>query len=144
MLQPQSELYQVRSYLAGNGYMVDAEEMVWEDGKYYPMMRVHWTGQGKDACAPAGVSPVKETFADDTAAADDALRRDVGLLYGEGLLAARHPVLYAYLEREQKILAQIAGELAAQPQTEQIVRRRQEIEHALACNEMARAYYIII
>lgn len=143
VLQPQSELYRVRGYLAGHGYMVDAEEMVEEDGKYYPMMRVHWVGQPENACAPTDLTSMRERVADDTAAGD-LLRRDVGLLYGEGLLSVGHPVLYAYLKREQKILGQIAGELAAQPQTEQIVRRRQEIEHALACNEMARGYYINI
>ena len=41
ILQPQSELCSVREYLAENGYVTEAERMVFEDGKYYPMMRVH-------------------------------------------------------------------------------------------------------
>ena len=40
ILQPQSELYEVRKYLAENGFRITAEDMVFEDGKYYPMMQV--------------------------------------------------------------------------------------------------------
>ena len=40
ILQPQSELCSVREYLAENGYVTEAERMVFEDGKYYPMMRL--------------------------------------------------------------------------------------------------------
>lgn len=39
VLQPQSELERVRIFLEKNGYVTDAEDMVLEDGKFYPMMR---------------------------------------------------------------------------------------------------------
>lgn len=39
VLQPQSELEQVRKFLAGHGYRITAENMVLDEGKYYPMMR---------------------------------------------------------------------------------------------------------
>ena len=39
ILQPQSELAEVRSYLRKKGYLIDKEDLVYEDGKYYPMMR---------------------------------------------------------------------------------------------------------
>ena len=42
VLQPQSELPKVRRFLMENGYVTEREEMVMEDGKYYPMMRVHF------------------------------------------------------------------------------------------------------
>ena len=45
ILQPQSELCSVREYLAENGYVTEAERMVFEDGKYYPMMRVHYQAE---------------------------------------------------------------------------------------------------
>lgn len=44
VLQPQSELPKVRRFLMENGYVTEREEMVMEDGKYYPMMRVHFDG----------------------------------------------------------------------------------------------------
>ena len=40
ILQPQSELRKVRTYLQESGYQVVAENMVLDDGKYYPMMKV--------------------------------------------------------------------------------------------------------
>ena len=39
VLQPQSELMAVRRYLEGAGWRIIQEKMVFEDGKYYQMMR---------------------------------------------------------------------------------------------------------
>ena len=39
ILQPQSELGKVREYLQKHGWQIEKEDMVEEDGKYYPMMR---------------------------------------------------------------------------------------------------------
>ena len=40
ILQPQSEIQRVREYLATNHLKIIAEDMVEEDGKFYPMMKV--------------------------------------------------------------------------------------------------------
>ncbi len=39
ILQPQSEIQQVRAYLARKDWRIVREDMVFEDGKYYPMMK---------------------------------------------------------------------------------------------------------
>lgn len=39
ILQPQSDIHRVREWLYENHYQVTVEDMVEEDGKYYPMMR---------------------------------------------------------------------------------------------------------
>ena len=39
ILQPQSEIWLVRGWLDRNGWEIVREDMVCEDGKYYPMMR---------------------------------------------------------------------------------------------------------
>ena len=39
ILQPQSEISHFRRFLAENGYAVIKEDMVEEDGKFYPMMK---------------------------------------------------------------------------------------------------------
>ena len=39
ILQPQSEIGHFRRFLAENGYTVIKEDIVEEDGKYYPMMK---------------------------------------------------------------------------------------------------------
>ena len=40
ILQPQSEIHKVREYLNQHGYRSVEEDMVEEDGKYYPMMKL--------------------------------------------------------------------------------------------------------
>ncbi len=40
ILQPQSEMDKVRRYLYEKGYVIDREDMVLEDGKYYSMMHI--------------------------------------------------------------------------------------------------------
>ncbi len=39
VLQPQSEIASVRRYLEANGWQIMDEQMILEDGKYYPMMK---------------------------------------------------------------------------------------------------------
>lgn len=39
VLQPQSDIYRVRKWLSEHGYLIEAEDIVEEDGKYYPMMK---------------------------------------------------------------------------------------------------------
>lgn len=85
ILQPQSEIKKVRSYLNSHGFRTAQEDMVKEDGKYYPMMKaVH----GEERCYT-----------------------DAELLYGRLLLEQRHPVLKEYLMREMRIRNDIAGRL---------------------------------
>lgn len=44
ILQPQSEIEKVREYIYKKGYMVDREDIIFEDGKYYPMMHIVMDG----------------------------------------------------------------------------------------------------
>lgn len=120
VLQPQSELAQVRMFLEERGYIVDAEEMVLEDGKYYPMMRVHY-----EECAKKQMHTKKPEV----------------YRYGELLLEMRHPVLHQYLNWERQIQEQILRKLNGQPQTEQIVARVREVEETLCINARALECY---
>lgn len=40
ILQPQSEIQSVRAYIRERGYSICDEKMIYEDGKYYPVMKV--------------------------------------------------------------------------------------------------------
>lgn len=120
VLQPQSELERVRRFLFENGYVVDEEAMVKEDGKYYPMMRVHY----------------EENLADKQPEASQ-----VQLCYGKTLLEQRHPVLFDYLNWERSIQEAILQKLRMQAQNEAILERICEVEQVLAQNGEALAYY---
>lgn len=118
ILQPQSELERVRRFLTEEGYVTDSEEMVEEDGKYYPMMRVHY-------------APLQQKEE----------QKQIFFIYGRSLLENKHPVLLEFLKKEQNIYQGILENLKKQPQTEQIVSRIQEIESALEQNKEALHYY---
>ena len=77
ILQPQSEIWKVRKYLMENDYKIIQEDMVLEDGKFYPMMKV--------------INGKTEHYS------------MTELQYGKFLLQDRHPVLKQFLEKEFRI-----------------------------------------
>lgn len=88
ILQPQSEIAKVRKYLYENDFTVVREDMVEEDGKYYPMMKA--------------VHGMSEAYT------------ETEFRYGKLLLKNRHPVLRVFLEKEKKIKSQILQKLSIQ------------------------------
>lgn len=86
ILQPQSEIARVRRFLVENGYRIEKEDMVFEDGKYYPVMRA--------------VHGEREAY------------EEWEYLYGKRLLEERHPVLGEFLLRELRIQESILEQLA--------------------------------
>lgn len=85
ILQPQSETARVRRYLTERNMKIVEEDMVFEDGKYYPIIKaVH----GQDA-------PYEEWE----------------YLYGRCLLRERHEVLKEYLSKEIRIRKGILRQL---------------------------------
>lgn len=82
ILQPQSEIHKVREYLYENSFSIVEEDMVEEDGKYYPMMKVIHG----DECE----GYTEEEF-----------------LYGRHLLQMSHPVLKDFLNRELSMKKEI-------------------------------------
>ena len=76
VIQPQSDLDLVRNTLNEWGFMIEEENMVEEDGKYYPAMRVSFSGNNNHELSP------------------------VEAMYGPLLLASKNPVLLQFLNRE--------------------------------------------
>lgn len=105
VLQPQSELDEVRKYLRQNGYRIEKEDMIFEDGKYYPMMRV---------------LPVPETAGNCTETSARIL--NVQDTYGPYLLEKSNPVLKQYLLWQKETLENIMGNLKS---AGKITERRQ-------------------
>lgn len=110
ILQPQSELAKVRRWLAEHGYCIADEDMVLEDGKYYPMMRV----------VRGDMEPLRE----------------IDMLYGSVLLKKKHPCLKEYLCWEQGVRRNVLEQL--KNAGEGAESRRAEVEEALKLNARAR------
>ena len=89
ILSPQSEPAAVRSFLQQSGFSIDAESCLWEDGKYYVILRACpgrqrvWTG--------------------------------ADLAYGKRLLAEGSPALRLWLEKEEKRLEGVIRRLEKLP-----------------------------
>ena len=114
ILQPQSEVEEFRRFLAEEGFSIVAEDMVEEDGKYYPMMKVvHGT------MCYASVA---------------------GYRYGRNLLLQRHPVLKEFLQREQRKAEEI-GERLKDSDTPSAKMRRIRMEEEEIIRKEALAYY---
>lgn len=104
ILQPQSEIHLVRVFLREQGFFIDREDMVFEDGKYYPMMHVlvHSDKKNED-------NPVFDKF-------------------GPVLLKDKHPVLGRFLEYTKNTLDEIEKKLSAEEKTEKIEKRMIELK----------------
>ena len=100
-VQPQSEIALVRRFLQEQEYRITDENMVEEEGKYYPMMRV----------VHGNMEPWTE----------------IEYLYGKYLLEKKEPCLFAFLEREEQIYESVQKNLkkSENPNTQ---KRREEIK----------------
>ena len=107
ILQPQSEIKEFRRFLRKQGYLIANENMIEEDGKFYPIIRAV---SNKDIkTIPMGESLISEYDSDNSGKVGSW--QDLEDLYGPLLLLERHPVLKRYLEREDRIYSQILEEL---------------------------------
>lgn len=110
ILQPQSEIQQFRAFLRGQGYLITDENMIEEDGKFYPMMKAVCM---TDALKVSETACRQDNYTETIPLGDsyDDFWKQMEDRYGPLLLKQKHPVLYRYLEREvcicEKILEQM-------------------------------------
>lgn len=114
ILQPQSEIEKFRYYLSENGWYIEKEDMVFEDGKYYPMMRaVHGNMEISDVLFGK---------------------------FGIYLLKDQNPVLKDYLNKSLETNQMILQQLYDNGRTEDDVRVK-EIKEEMQYMETALKYY---
>ena len=155
VLQPQSDLPSVRGWLAEERYAITAEDLVLEDGKYYPMMRAQKCGgmsEAKDRnhCLKIPGEITEENTEEQSSGAGDtenqrknvddiAFKYEAGkekeeqeqeLRYGPLLLEKKHPLLAGYLNREETLYRNVLTSLEGKD-TEGAVARRAEIAYEL-------------
>ena len=111
ILQPQSEIRGLRHYLQDNGFMIISESMVYEDNKYYPMMKA-----------------VREQMNWDN---------EIYFIYGKILLREQNPVLHQFLLQERDFYVNLYSELCCQSPTENVISRLRDVEEALKYNNEA-------
>lgn len=124
ILQPQSEVADFRAYLRQTGYVTLAEDMVFEDGKYYPIIKVAASARGLRAEGSADW----EADGTESDAAEDADRRALQDRFGRMLLDCHHPVLKRYLLDTQQGNRQITEQLRQNATGGRAARRIRELE----------------
>ncbi len=113
VLQPQSHIDRVRKYLWNNEFTIVEEDMILEDGKYYPMMRV--------------IPNQRQEVPDELL--------EVYAQYGQFLVESKHPVLITFLEKEyknnQKLLIQLKSQVSRKHErVEQLEQQARVIRQA--------------
>lgn len=109
ILQPQSEIARVRRFIRDIGHTIVAEDMVFEEGRFYPLMKIQ-----------KGIDKQKV----------DLAQRELFDRYGQLLLRNRHPVLWQFLEKEKVLYEDILKNLKLQDSEKSILRQR-EIEETI-------------
>ena len=113
VLQPQSEVGEVRHFLHRQGYRITKEHMLKEDGKFYVMMRA----------VPCTEPETYETECD--------------YVYGKLLLEEKDEVLLEFLQREHRLRSDVLVALERQD-TENARARKESLRLEFALIEEAR------
>ena len=158
ILQPQSELSEGRGYLREKGYLVEKEDIIYEDGKYYPMMRalpgafgkLEWqiSGNLEQKCRKSGVyingiPASRQPFNISETSKGEAKRLTrVQDTYGPCLLSMAHPVLKRYLLWQKAYFEKIRNDLLSQERlTDRQQLRVQELDEKLSDIVFCLYYY---
>ena len=108
VLQPQSEVAQVRHFLHKEGYEIEKEHILKEDGKFYVMMR---------AVPKEQVQPYEE---------------ECHYLYGKLLIEEKNEILKEFLQREYRLKKEVWESLQGKDTENAIARKKalqEEFEH---------------
>ncbi|SER79358.1 tRNA (adenine(22)-N(1))-methyltransferase [Lachnobacterium bovis] len=119
ILQPQSEVRKVRQYLRVNRYKIVDEDMILEDGKYYPIIKAipvdqddFWLDKNENVITTCDI-------------------------YGPLLLKNGNPVLRKFLVHQYRKLTFILQSLVLQQDSESVRKRKQEVSREIHYNESA-------
>lgn len=100
ILQPQSEIQEFRVFLREEGYLIADENMIEEDAKFYPMMKA--VKRNQTLTQGDSIEPHSQ---------EQEWKQQMEDRYGPVLLAQKHPILYRYLERENRICTEVLENL---------------------------------
>lgn len=121
VLQPQSEIYELRKTLNEWGFVIVNENMLKEDGKYYFVMKIKIDSSSINSD-------------------EYQLSKPEYIHFGRLLLEERNPVLLEYLKSEKRLYKKIYSELIDKP-TKQSIERQTEVIELIQLIDQAIGYY---
>lgn len=125
ILQPQSDLKLFRQFLREKELIILQEDMIYEEGKYYPMMRV------TPKCFYDGVE----------FAASSEEEQELWDEFGPLLLRERHPVLLQYLNFLEGVQKDLLDELKERV-SDSAMARISEVRSSLERVQTAKRYFV--
>ncbi|MDO4616744.1 MAG: class I SAM-dependent methyltransferase [Lachnospiraceae bacterium] len=147
ILEPQSDAEGVRSFLGEIGFVIVDEDLVLEDGKFYPVIKaVSESDTERENCSrdsetAAGVSADKSTLNGKiTVDTEEDIEKNISLKFGRILLMRRHPVLKMYLEKNLDQTKDLIRRLEEKA-TEKGLARAEELKKEVQYMETALHYY---
>lgn len=147
ILQPQSDLKEVRMFLYRHEYHIVCETMLVEDGKYYTVMKAEPVVLDKNIGKDEDKSD--ETDIGWSAIAEESYSEEEWV-YGRCNLRNQNETLLAFLQKEQKVLQQILDKVEesikksvnSQEEIPESTRKRLDsVKQEVEVNERALAYY---
>ena len=123
ILQPQSEISAFRHFLYDNKLDIQAESMIYEDGKFYPIMMAVLSDDDN-----------RQRMYDNASDSDFA--------YGKLLIDSRNSVLYELLEREYGQLQKIRNSLNENGTSDRISEKIEEVDKKIALNRKTAGRYV--
>ena len=137
VLQPQSEIAKVRAFVREIGCHIEKEDMVLEDGKFYPMMKII---KGNDELNWSVNTPEWLMRKVDTNQWSKSEVQEVFYEYGEHLLKEKHPVLLQYLQKEKELYQGILENLMQMDSVKSELRQK-EIKEKLKVISMGLEWF---
>ena len=120
ILQPQSELKKFRKFLIEEGFYIEDENMILEEGKYYPMLKV----------LPPSAHKKNDKWT------------DLELYYGKYLLESKNEVLKEFILKELSVKEDILNKLQTGNST-RYSKRIEELEDEInTCREGLKYYEV--
>ena len=130
ILQPQSELWLVRRTLKQWGFDIEKEEIEYEDGKYYFMMRIRPTQN----LVMEDLPQETDLFASGKQKTEQEYAYE---LFAEELLKERNQLLYEFICKEVDRLTDIRTSLSGQKDSLKCRMRMENVEKELAIHKWA-------
>ena len=129
VLEPQSDIHLVRQWIAEHGFQILKENMVFEDGKYYPIL---FAVNEKDAAWTAQIAQMQQRRNDlqtkwQQEGFDAERCQEACDLFGMENILSAHPVLEQYLAHTMEKDAQLLKEMEAAADSDRIRQRMEEI-----------------
>lgn len=161
VLGPQSDPEKVRAALRRMGFVITEEKLIFEDGKYYPVIRAESAQEKPEMLSnhySSGISPgipVMDSSPQANTAAmfAEGIPADIRLqaqdMFGPVLLGRKDPVLFEFLTRRTAVLEKILLSIRQAAQDtlkdpglrEKHLARQKEIEDSLTVFQAALTVY---